>query len=121
LPTPDATGSIAMAATAGKVALVSSTTALSGACPTVGIIDFVGYGTTASCFEGSGRAPAPSNTTSDQRVGGGATDTGGPVQFVLNPDADFSSSESCTVTVVAANVTDQDTDDPPDNMTADAT
>ena len=30
LPTPDATGTIAMAATAGKVALVSGTTALTG-------------------------------------------------------------------------------------------
>ena len=33
LPTPDATGTIAMAAGAGKVALVSGTTALSGSCP----------------------------------------------------------------------------------------
>src|SRR3954468_22082433 len=32
LPAPDATGTIAMSATAGKIALVSSTTALSG-CP----------------------------------------------------------------------------------------
>ena len=43
-----------MSATAGKVALVSSTTALAGACPTgATIIDFVGYGTTANCFEGT--------------------------------------------------------------------
>ena len=33
LPTPDATGTISMSATAGKVALVSSTTALSGLVP----------------------------------------------------------------------------------------
>src|SRR5215467_13815310 len=46
LPTPNATGNIAMSATAGKVALVSSTTALSGGCPVGGatVIDFVGYG-----------------------------------------------------------------------------
>ncbi len=71
LPSPDATGSIAMAATAGKVALVNSTIALTGACPLGiigGIIDFVGYGTTANCFEGAGPAPAPSTTTADVRT-----------------------------------------------------
>ena len=61
LPTPNATGTIAMAATAGKVALVSSTTALSGSCPVGGaIVDFVGYGTGASgasCFEGTAARP----------------------------------------------------------------
>jgi uncharacterized protein len=193
LPGPDATGGIAMAATAGKVALLSSTTALSGACPTGGaIIDFVGYGTTANCFEGGGPAPAPSNATSDIRGAGGATDTNnnaadftagalnprgtadpapsvagttpangtadvgtganitinfsepvtpsgswftiscansgshtaavtsnaGSYQFALNPDTDFGSVESCTVTVVGAQVSDLDTFDPPDTMAA---
>jgi uncharacterized protein YjdB len=77
LPTPDATGSINMAATAGKVALVVGTTSLTGSgCPLgATVIDFVGYGTTADCFEGSGRAPAPSNTTADFRKSGGCTDT----------------------------------------------
>jgi uncharacterized protein len=75
LPTPDATGTIAMSATAGKVALVSSTTALTGSCPSASSVDFVGFGTTASCFEGAGPAPAPSNTLADIRAGGGTTDT----------------------------------------------
>ncbi|HBB89084.1 MAG TPA: hypothetical protein DC047_15875 [Blastocatellia bacterium] len=77
LPTPDATGSINMAAAAGKVALVAGTTSLTGSgCPLPGTVaDFVGYGTTADCFEGSGRAPAPSNTTADPRKNGGCTDT----------------------------------------------
>jgi predicted extracellular nuclease len=75
LPTPDATGSIAMSATASKVALVNTTVALSGACPTgASIIDFVGYGTTANCFEGAGPTPAPSNTTAVLRAGAGCTD-----------------------------------------------
>lgn len=47
LPTPDATGTIAMGASAGKVALVSATTALSGTCP-AGVVDAVSFGTTAS-------------------------------------------------------------------------
>ncbi len=47
-----------------------------------------------------------------------ATVSGGPTTFTLNPDADFASNELCTVTIVANQVTDQDTDDPPDNMAA---
>lgn len=198
LPTPDAIGTIAMAAAAGKVALVNNTTALSGSCPTGSqIIDFVGFGATANCFEGSGSAPAPSNTTAIFRKDGGNQDTnnnnddfetgapnprnsgfgaeddapevvstfptngatdfpttgnlavtfsepvdvtgtwfelicttsgtvlatvsGGPTSFTLNPDADLIAGETCTLTVYAANVTDQDANDPPDNMEADHT
>jgi uncharacterized protein len=75
LPAPDATGSIAMAGSNGKVALVNSTTALSGSCPTgANVIDFVGYGT-ANCFEGSGATGALSNTTAAIRKNNGCTDT----------------------------------------------
>ena len=195
LPAPDVVASpaIAMAATAGKVALVRSTTPLSGTCPTsADIIDLVGYGLTANCFEGTGPTTAPSNTTAVLRRDDGATDTndnaadfvagapnprpskepaptvsstfpsnnatnvpkwailtvtfsepvdvagtwftvscastGGhsiaatrtaPNGFTLDPDADFAGGEACTLTVLAANVTDQDTDDPPDTMAAD--
>ncbi|HEX7653333.1 MAG TPA: DNA/RNA non-specific endonuclease [Verrucomicrobiae bacterium] len=76
LPTPQVTGTISMAATAGKVALTSSTTALTVSNP-VGastVVDFVGYGT-ANAYEGTGPAPAPSATTADLRAGSGATDT----------------------------------------------
>lgn len=76
LPSPDATGTIAMSATAGKIALSSSTTALSGACPTGGsIVDFAGFGTTASCFEGTGPTPAPSNTNAVLRAASGCTES----------------------------------------------
>ena len=44
--------------------------------------------------------------------------TGGPTTFTINPNADFAFNETCTVTVFAAQVTDQDTGDPPDNMAA---
>jgi uncharacterized protein YjdB len=74
LPTPDVTGTISMAAAAGKVALTPSTIALSGACPIGLTNDFVGYGTTANCFEGSGPTGAPGNTTAALRNGGGCTD-----------------------------------------------
>ena len=45
--------------------------------------------------------------------------SGGPSSFTLDPDVDFSNGEMCTVTVFALQVTDQDTDDGPDNMEAD--
>jgi hypothetical protein len=189
LPTPDAVGTIAMAAGAGKVAVVTSTTALSGACPaSASILDKVGYGA-ANCSE-TATTPALTNTTSASRKGGGsidtdnnladftvgdpsprgatepgpqviatfpthtgtdaatqgnlsvtfsepvdvtgtwftlncatsgshtATATGGPTVFILDPAVDFSPSESCTLTIVASQVTDQDTDDPSDAMSA---
>jgi predicted extracellular nuclease len=77
LPTPDATGTIAMSATAGKVALVTNATALtcSTGCATgTGVHDFIGYGTTASSAEGSPTGNL-SNTTAALRGAAGATDT----------------------------------------------
>ena len=199
LPTPNATGTIAMSATAAKVALVNSTTALSGSgCPlSATVVDFVGYGATANCSEAT-PAPGLTNTTAALRKSAGCTETdvnssdfetgaptprntsspfhfctgdnapavsatspldgatgvgfnwdisitfnepvnvssawytigcttsgahaavqsGGPTTFTLDPSTDFDFSESCTVTVLAPEVTDQDTADPPDNMLA---
>ncbi len=81
LPTPDATGSIAMSATSGKVALVTNTTALTcgaapGNCfPNPALEDFVGYGSAATNFEGSGPTATLSNTTAALRAANGCTDT----------------------------------------------
>ena len=199
LPTPDATGSIAMGATAGKVILANVATPLSGSCPSgAAVVDLVGYGTTANCFEDGAATAAPSNTTAVLRAEIGCTDSdsnasdfavvapsprntasplhfctgdnapavtatsplnnatdvsfntniaiifsepvdvstawytiscatsgshtatqsGGPTTFSLDPAVDFGFSESCTVTVLASEVTDQDTVDPPNNMLA---
>lgn len=72
LPTPDASGSIAMSATTGTIALVSGTTALT--CKTAAdctadsrVLDIVGYGT-AVVREGSGPATGASNTASVART-----------------------------------------------------
>ncbi|MEO8356060.1 MAG: ExeM/NucH family extracellular endonuclease, partial [Chloroflexota bacterium] len=83
LPTPDVIDAtpIAMAAGAGKVALVNSTASLGcngGSTPCSAaqlamIIDLVGYGS-ANFFEGAA-APTLSNTTSASRAGSGCTDT----------------------------------------------
>jgi predicted extracellular nuclease len=83
LPTPDATGAIAMSAASGKVALVTAATALScgATCSSAaGVRDFVGYGTAAD-FE-TAAAPGLTNTTADLRAADG-TDTD-------NNAADFS-------------------------------
>lgn len=69
LPTPDATGALNISGTAGKVALTSSATAVTSA-TSANVIDFVGFGTTASYFEGTAPAPAPSNSTSISRISG---------------------------------------------------
>jgi LEA14-like dessication related protein len=91
LPAPDATGTINLSSTAGKVALVAGTTFLATAtCPGddgvtpfnpsgAAIADFVGYGnsptTAGHCYEGNGPAIAPSNTIADFRKAGGCVDT----------------------------------------------
>ena len=49
-----------------------------------------------------------------------ATVSGGPTTFTLDPNDDFAPSEPCTLTIVASDVTDQDTNDPPDAMATDA-
>jgi DNA/RNA endonuclease G (NUC1)/uncharacterized protein YjdB len=66
LTAPDLIGTIALGATAGKVALVNGLSALSGACP-AGAIDFVGFGSTASCFEGHAPTGNPANATAVSR------------------------------------------------------
>jgi len=70
LPTPNATGTIAMSATNGKVALSNGIVALTGACPTAQ--NLVGFGS-ANC-------PTPtavlSNSTAALRKTAGCTDTG---------------------------------------------
>src|ERR687883_373181 len=190
LPPPDATGSIAMAAGAGKVVLMSNNTTIASGtvCPltAVGIVGDGGgtnfsqklptatlRNTTAALRNGNGSvdtdnnstdfsvgAPNPRNTgdaaptVSSTSPSNGAGDvalssnvtitfsepvnvtgswfsiscsssdghtaavSGGPTTFTLDPDSDFVGSETCTVTVFAANVTDQDMIDPPDNMAA---
>ncbi|HEX4423227.1 MAG TPA: lamin tail domain-containing protein [Kofleriaceae bacterium] len=76
LPIPDVMTSpgIAMAAGAGKVALVTGITALSGVCPAADI-DLVGYGPTANCSENMHPAPLISATLADVRVAGGCNDS----------------------------------------------
>jgi hypothetical protein len=77
LPAPDNTGTIAIGSTAGKIALLSNPTVLSGNCPGFlanGIVDFVGFAPTADCSETSPTAIL-SNTTAAIRNQNGCQDT----------------------------------------------
>ncbi len=82
LPAADLTGGILVGSTAGKVALVASSSVLvggtAGDCPTDPlIVDFVGYGispTTATCSETSPTVTL-TNTTAAIRKNNGCTDT----------------------------------------------
>ena len=94
LPAPDGSGvGVNMSQSAGKIALVSNTTTLSGVCPTsAAIVDFVGYGAhvlATGCWEGLttavSTAPAPSATTADYRVQSGCGD-------VNNNTSDFTTA-----------------------------
>lgn len=101
LPTADATGTIALSATAGKVALVSSTTALSGTCPTTNtLVDLVGFGS-ANCSLGN-PAPGPSNSTADIRTPVCTNQQNNAVDFSAltpNPHNTASAPQPCAGTV----------------------
>jgi hypothetical protein len=81
-PTPDLTGGILVGSTAGKIALVASSSILNGGtagnCPVDPlIVDFIGYGispTTATCSETSPTVTL-TNTTAAIRKNNGCTDT----------------------------------------------
>jgi Lamin Tail Domain len=79
LPTPDAIGTTNLAASGGKVGLVSSATPLTcgasaGSCAgATGLQDLIGYGS-ATDYEGSAAAAALSSTTSAARAAAGCTD-----------------------------------------------
>ena len=76
IPVPDAVGTTNLNSTAGKVALVNSPALLSGACPFgSNVIDFVGFGSSAGCFEGSGPTANLSAATAALRGNNGCLDT----------------------------------------------
>jgi predicted extracellular nuclease len=205
LPTADATGTVNMSGTAGKVALVNSASGLAcngGSTPCSAtqlalIKDLVGYG--GANFYETAAAPLLSNTTAALRLANGCTETdnnasdfaastptprntasplnpcvvadtaptvtdtfpdngatnfpinanlsvefsetvnvtpswftlvcsvsgtvattfsGGPTTFTLDPGISLVHGESCSLTVIADQVSDQDGNDPPNNMVA---
>src|SRR5439155_16009085 len=49
-------------------------TSVSTGCTSTSVVDVIGYGATASCFEGTAPAPGLTNTTADLRGNGGCID-----------------------------------------------
>ena len=88
LPTPEASGNIAMSAASGKVALATVSTALAcgATCSAnASVRDFVGYGA-ANDFE-TAAAPGVSNTTADARNAAGADTDNNAADFTAGaPD-----------------------------------
>ncbi len=114
LPTPNLTGTIAMSATSSKVALLSTSVALTGACPfpNAAIVDFIGVGATANC-NGAGvanlalNAPAPSTTTSDQRNAAGNDTDNDSVDFAaLAPTPRAASMATAAGVTVGGRISD---------------
>ncbi|HKR64916.1 MAG TPA: lamin tail domain-containing protein, partial [Thermoanaerobaculia bacterium] len=107
LPTPDASGAIAMSGTSGKVALVASTTPLGGTCPG-NVLDFVGYGSSSqTCFEGAGPTPNPSgNANSQQRASNGCVDTNNNAtdfaNATANPRNRVAAATPCAISAIGS-------------------
>lgn len=105
LPAPDASGSSTMATGTGKVALRTTTTAITGQCPSSSTADLIGYGGAATCFEGSASTAAPSNTLAALRKRGGCFDSNNnSVDFAIGaptPRNSASPTRSCTFTPAA--------------------
>ena len=75
LPVADATGTSNLTLTAGKVLLIRTTTTQSGSCPGgTTLMDLVGYGAGADCFEGSGPAAAGTPSLASLRLLSGCAD-----------------------------------------------
>ena len=100
LPTPDATGTITMSGSTGKVALTSKATLLSGSCPT-GLMDMVGFGAT-NCSEGKPTA-ALSNSMAALRSNGGCSDSdNNAADFAAAPPSPRNSNVAANLCSAAA-------------------
>ncbi len=109
LPTPDldvTTSPINMSGTAGKVALVNSATALTGTTLTVGTyVDMVGFGPTASYYEGTAAVAILSNTTAAIRLNGGCTDNNANnTDFTVGAPAPRNSATAASICSTAPNI-----------------
>jgi 5'-nucleotidase len=95
----DVTGTIAMGGTAGKVALVNSTSALTCGSDCDGnaaVVDFVGFGTTANDFAGTGPTPAPSNTNSVSRNASHDNTANNAADFTAGAPSPVACGTACT-------------------------
>ncbi|WP_333696768.1 lamin tail domain-containing protein, partial [Flavobacterium sp.] len=96
LPTTNVlNNAVNMSGTAGKVRLLNASST---------VIDLLGYGSTASAFEGQPSSSVSGNVNSYQRLNGGCTDTQNNlndfvVNLAANPRNSSSAANSCSTTV----------------------
>ena len=96
---------LAMGAAAGRIYVTSTTAALSNAsgCPT-NYVDFVGYGTTANCYE-TARATAPTTSQAIARTNSCVDADNNAGEFALTTAAGRNSSATatpCSASVISA-------------------
>jgi hypothetical protein len=105
LPTPDlSASSVLLSNSSGKVALVSSTIALTGSCPTATeIVDLVGYGT-ANCSEFSPIGTLSTNTAAVRYLSGCVDIGNNSVDFAVTTPAPHNSASP---TFVCSNPTNE--------------
>jgi predicted extracellular nuclease len=87
--------------------------------PVNGATDFpINANLTVTFSEPVNVTPSPSWFTLQCSTSGtvATTYSGGPTTFTLDPAVSLVHGEACTLTVLASQVTDQDANDPPDNM-----
>jgi len=105
----DVTGTIALSGTAGKVALVNGTAALTCGADCDGnaaVVDFVGFGSTANDFAGTGPSPAPSNTNSVSRNASHDNTANNAADFTAGAPSPVACATACT-TVTPPTATDK--------------
>lgn len=86
---PNPSVGIGIAVNSGKIVLAHNATQVTG--PTAAnVVDFVGYGSAADQYEGSGPAPAPTTTTAIKRVSGDTNDN--TVDFTIGAAAPINST-----------------------------
>lgn len=110
LPAADLTNtSVNMSNTAGKIALVNNSTALNGttACSNAAVVDVLGFGTTATCGEGSVfPTTGIDNTKASHRKLNGCTDTNdNSADFevaAVNPRNSASPANACGASSISA-------------------
>ena len=109
LPTPDQSNtSINIGAAIGKLVLATNNSTTNITPTSANVIDFIGYGPTATAYEGSAAAPVPSgttaaiNTSAIFRAGSGCTDTDqNSTDFLVATSAPRSSATAANICIVS--------------------
>lgn len=104
----------------GEIIVVDSAPVVSASYPTNGATDVPINANMSITFSEPVNVTDPWNSLSCSSTGlHSAVVIGGPTTFTIDPSTVFVDGESCTFTVYANKITDQDSNDPPDNMQSD--